>query len=169
MKTNASSTASAWGIKRCSCPCEVGTKITYGGSNLQLSMYKLHKRLAIVFLFYGNEIHTCFTVKDHIEDKIFKILYIISHNICNNIGPLLCQPLRSIRTIKSNRSMISFGRKHCKYDMHILGSTQHCRDNTINNTEIRQCCFDPTYFHAPFLCIAFKSFIDGKDYCTKFL
>ena len=30
------------------------------------------------FLFYGNEIHTCSTVKDHIEDKIFKILYIIS-------------------------------------------------------------------------------------------
>ena len=105
MKTNASSTASAWGIKRCICPCEVGTKITYGGSNLQLSMYKLHRRLVIgFFLFYGNEIHTCFTVKDHIEDKIFKILYIISHNICNNIGPLLCQPLRFIRTIKSNKT-----------------------------------------------------------------
>ena len=44
MKTNASSTASAWRIKRCICPCEVGTKITYGGSNLQLSMYKLHIR-----------------------------------------------------------------------------------------------------------------------------
>ena len=68
-----------------------------------------------------------------------------------------------------NRSMISVGRKHCKYDMHILGSTQHCRVNTINNTDIRQCCFDPTYFHAPFLCIAFKSFIDGKDYCSKCL
>ena len=32
------------GIKRCICQCEVSTKITYGGSNLQLSMYKLHKR-----------------------------------------------------------------------------------------------------------------------------
>ena len=41
---NASSTATAWGLKRCICPCEVGTKITYGGSNLQLSMHKLHKR-----------------------------------------------------------------------------------------------------------------------------
>ena len=41
------------------------------------------------FLFYGNEIHTCNTVKDHIEDKIFKILYIISHNIYNNKGTAL--------------------------------------------------------------------------------
>ena len=44
MKTNASSTASAWGIKRCICSCDVGTEITYCGSNLQLSMYKLHQR-----------------------------------------------------------------------------------------------------------------------------
>ena len=36
------------------------------------------------FLSYGNEIHTCAAVKEHIEDKIFKILYIISHNIYNN-------------------------------------------------------------------------------------
>ena len=28
----------------------------------------------LVLLFYGSEIHTCTTVKDHIEDKIFKIL-----------------------------------------------------------------------------------------------
>ena len=33
--------------------------------------------------------------------------------------------------------MVSFGRKHCKYDMHV-------------------------YFHASFLDIAFKSFIDDK-------
>ena len=89
MKTNASATASAWGIKRCFCPCEVGTKITY----LQLIMYKLHKRgqqwFLWLFLTYGNEIHTCATVKDHIEDKIFKIWYIISHNICNNRGTVL--------------------------------------------------------------------------------
>ena len=24
-----------------------------------------------------------------------------------------------------------------------MGSTQHCRNNAINNKEIRQCCFDP--------------------------
>ena len=35
--------------------------------------------------------------------------------------------------------MVSFERKHCKYDMHI-------------------------YFHASFLGIAFKSFIDDKDF-----
>ena len=82
MKTNASSTVSASGIKRCICPCEVGTKITYGGSNLQLSMYKLHK-ITIVFFYF---MATKATFKDHIEDKIFKILYIISHNIYNNRG-----------------------------------------------------------------------------------
>ena len=41
------------------------------------------------FLFYGSEIHTCATVKDHIEEKIFKILYIILHNIYNKRGTAL--------------------------------------------------------------------------------
>ena len=81
MKTNASSTTSAWGLKRCICPCEVGTKIAYGGSNLQLSLYKLHKGVQQFFLSYGNEIHTCATVKEHIEDKVFEILYMISYSI----------------------------------------------------------------------------------------
>ena len=127
MKTNTSSPASEWGIKRCICPCEVGTKITYGGSNLQLSMHKLHKsNQQLFFLFYGNEIHTCATVKDHIEDKILEILYIISHSIYN-IEALLYQPLRYICTFKSNRSMVSLGGKHCKYDMHISCTlSRHC-------------------------------------------
>ena len=38
--------------------------------------------------------------------------------------------------------MVSLGRKHCKYDIHI-------------------------YFHASFLGIAFKSFIDDKDYTAQ--
>ena len=38
--------------------------------------------------------------------------------------------------------MVSFGRKHCKYDMHI-------------------------YAHASFLVISFKSFIDDKDYTAQ--
>ena len=38
--------------------------------------------------------------------------------------------------------MISFGREHCKYDMH-------------------------KYFHASFLGIVFKSFIDDKDYTAQ--
>ena len=105
------------------------------------------------FLFYGNEIHTCATVKDHIKDKIFKILYFISHNIYN-YEALLYQPLRFILTFKSNRSMISFGKKHCKYDMHNSWG-QRNTVVTINNKEILQCCFDPTYFHSPFLDIAF--------------
>ena len=37
-----------------------------------------------MFLLYGNEFHTCATVKDHIEDKLSKILYIIPHKIYNN-------------------------------------------------------------------------------------
>ena len=41
------------------------------------------------FLSYGNEIHTCATVKEPIEDKIFKILNIISHIIYDNRGTAL--------------------------------------------------------------------------------
>ena len=96
-------------------------------------MYKLHKRLQQLFLSYGNEIHTCATVKEHIEDKIFKISYIISHNINNNRGTALSTS-KNYTYLSSNRSMISFGREHCKYDMHI-------------------------YLHASFLGIAFKYFI----------
>ena len=78
------------GIKRCIFSCGVSTKIAYGGSNLQLSMYKLHKRVSYCFfLSYDNEIHTCATVKEHVEDRIFKISYIISHNIYNNRGTAL--------------------------------------------------------------------------------
>ena len=142
MKTNASSTASAWGIKRCIFPCEVGTKITYGGSNLQLSMHKLHKRGQQLFFDF---LATKFTLV-LLSKIISKIQYsksCILYNITyTTIETLLYQPLRFILTLKSNRSIISFGRKHCKYDMH-------------NN------------FHASFLGIAFKFFIDGKEYCTK--
>ena len=82
-------------------------------------VYMTYEWSAIVFfLFYGNEIHTCATVKDHIKDKIFKILYMLYHIAYTTIEALLYQPLRFILTFKSNRSMISFGRKHCKYDMH---------------------------------------------------
>ena len=34
------------------CSCEVSTKIAYGGSNLQLSIYKLHKRAQLFFFIY---------------------------------------------------------------------------------------------------------------------
>ena len=144
METNASSTESAWGIKRCIYPCEVGTKITYGGSNLQLSMHKLHKRGQQLFF---DLMALKFTL-EQLSKIISKIRYsksCILYNITyTTIETLLYRPLRFILTLKSNRSMISFGRKHCKYDMH-------------------------NYFHASFLGIEFKSFIDGKDYCTKSL
>ena len=68
------------------------------------------KEFSNCFLSYGHKLHTCANVKEHIEDKIFKILYIISHNTYNYRD----QPLRFILTFKSNRSMVSFGRKHCK-------------------------------------------------------
>ena len=121
MKTDASSTASAWGIKRCICPCEVGTKIIYGGSNLQMSMYKLHKRgqQLFFFLFYGNEINSslCYCQRSYGRLRYSKscILYHITYAM---IEALLYQPLRCILTFKANRSMISFGTKQCKYDMH---------------------------------------------------
>ena len=119
MKTNASSTASAWGIKRCIFPCEVGTKITYGGSNLQLSMYKLHKRGQHCFF---EVMATKFTLV--LLPKIVSIIgysksCLLYHITYSTIEALFYQPLRFILCFKSNRSMISFGRKHCKYDMHI--------------------------------------------------
>ena len=145
MKTNASTTASAWGIKRCICPCEVGTKITFGGSNLQLSMYKLHKRRQQLFFFYFMATEFTLVLLSKIISKIrYSKSCILYHITYTTIEALLYQPLRFIVTFKSNRSMISFGMKHCKYDIYI-------------------------YFHASFPGIAFKSFIDGKDYCTKCL
>ena len=63
--------------------------MAYGGSNLQLSMYKLHKGGLQLFFDFFRRIHTCAKVKDHIEEKILKILYIISHNIYNNIDTAL--------------------------------------------------------------------------------
>ena len=44
------------------------------------------------------------------------ILYQIAYT---TIKALLYQPQRFILTFKSNRTMVSFGGKHCKYDMHI--------------------------------------------------
>ena len=140
MKTNASSTASAWGIKRCIYLCEVSTKIAYSGSKLQLSMYKLRKKVQFFYLMVTKFILML------LSKNISKIRYskscILYHITYTTIEALLYQPLRFILTFKSNRSMVSFGRKHCKYDMHI-------------------------YFHASFLGIAFQSFIDDKDYTAQ--
>ena len=78
-----------------------------------------------------------------LSNNISKIRYskscILYHLTYTTIEALLYQHLRFILTFKSNRGMVSFGRKHCNYDMHI-------------------------YFHASFLGIAFKSYIDNKDY-----
>ena len=117
MKTNASSTA--WGIKRCIRLCEVGTKITYGGSNLQLSVYKLHKNGQQLFFFYFMATKFTLVLLSKIISKIrYSKSCILYHITYTTIGVLFDQPLRFILTLKSNRSMISFGRKHCKYDMH---------------------------------------------------
>ena len=144
MKTNANSTASAWGIKRCTCPCEVGTKITYGGSNLQLSMYKLHKRGPQLFLFVFMATKFTLVLLSKIKSKIrYSKSCILYHITYTTKETLLFQPLRFILPFESKRSIISFGRKHCKYGMHIVGSTQHWHNNSINKEELRQSCFDP--------------------------
>ena len=81
-----------------------------------------------------------------LSNNISKIRYskscILYHITFTTIEALLYQPLRFILNFKSKRSIVSFGRKHCKYEMHI-------------------------YFHASFLGIAFKSFIDDKDYTAQ--
>ena len=81
-----------------------------------------------------------------LSKNILKIRYskscILYHITYTTIEALLYQPLRFILTFKSNRSMVSFESKHCKYDVHI-------------------------YFYAFFLIIAFKYFIDDKDYTAQ--
>ena len=81
-----------------------------------------------------------------LSKNILKIRYskscILYHITYTTIESLHHQPLRFILTFKSNRCMISFGRKHSKYDMNI-------------------------YLHASFLGIAFKYFIDDKDYTAQ--
>ena len=128
MKTNAGFTASAWGIKRCICPCEVGTKITYGGSNLHLSMCKLHKR-GKHFVYFMVTQFTLVLLSKIISKIRYSKSCILYHITYTAIEALLYQPLRFILTFKSNSSMISFGRKYCKYDMHnILACilSMHC-------------------------------------------
>ena len=70
-----------------------------------------------------------------------RVKHSTTESLCSHtaIEALLYQILRFMLTFTSNRSMISFGSEHCKYDMHII------------------------YFHASFLDIAFKSIIDDKD------
>ena len=119
------------GIKRCISPCEVGIKITYGVSNFQLRMYKLHMRgpqLFFFFYFMASKFTLVLLSKIILKIRYSKscILYHITYTI---IEALLYQPLRFIRTFKCNKSMISFGRKHYKYDIHHIRScilSRHC-------------------------------------------
>ena len=106
-------------------------------------MYKLHKRGQQLFF----DIMATKVTLELLSKIISKIRYskycILYHIQYTTIWVLLYQPLRFILTFKSNRSMISFGRKHCKYGMH--------------NMKVYI-----IYFYASFLGIAFKSFIGGK-------
>ena len=110
MKTNANSTASAWEIKQCICPCEEGTKITYGGSNLYLSMYKLHKRGQQLFFDFMETKFTLELLSEIISKTRYSKYCILYHITYTTIEALLYQPLRFILTFKKNRSMFSFGR-----------------------------------------------------------
>ena len=130
------------GIKRCICPCEVSTKIAYSGSNLQLSMYKLHKRVQQLFFYLMATKFILVLLSKNISKVRYSKSCILYHITYTTIEALLYPPLRFILTFKRNTSMISFGRENCKYDMHI-------------------------YFHASFLCMTYKSFIDDKDYTAK--
>ena len=104
-------------------------------------MYKLHKRGQQLFFDF---MATKFTLEllSKIIPKVryskYRILYHITYTT------MVYQPLKFILTFKSNRSMISFGRKHCKYDIHNMKVYSRIM-----------------YYHASFLGITFKSFIDG--------
>ena len=124
-------------------PMWLSTKIAYGGSNLQLNTYKLHtwKSSAIVFYLMVTKFILVLLSKNISKIRYLKscILY---HLTYTTIEALLYQPLRFILPFKSNKSIVSFGRKHYKYDMH-------------------------RYFHASFLGIAFSSSIDYKGYTAQ--
>ena len=113
-----------------------------------LSVYKLHERGQQLFSGFMATKFTLVLLSKIISKIRYSKSCILYHITYATKEALLYQPLRFILTFKSNRSMISFGRKHCKYDMH--------------NMKVYI-----IYFHASFLGIACKSFIDGKDYCTS--
>ena len=121
MKTNASSTESALGIKWCIFPCEQSTKFAYAVSKLQKNKYKLHKQVQQLFFYL---MITKFIIV-LLSKSISKIRYskscIVYHITYTTIEALLYQPQRFILTFKShrNRSRVSFGGKHRKYDMYI--------------------------------------------------
>ena len=106
-------------------------------------MYKLHERGQQLFFDF---MATKFRL-ELLSKIISKIRYskccILYHITYTTIEALLYQPLRLILFFKSKRSMISLGMKHCKYDMH--------------NMKVYI-----IYFHASFLGIAFKSFMQTK-------
>ena len=60
-----------------------------GGGGKPILSHPSNKRGLQLFFDFLRRIHTCAKVKDHIEEKIFKILYILSHNIYNNIDTAL--------------------------------------------------------------------------------
>ena len=113
-------------------------------------MYKLQRRgQQLLFDFMASKftLELLSKIISQIRYSKYCILYHITYT---TIEAPLYQPLRSILTFKSNRSVITFGRKHCKYDLH--------------NMKVYI-----IYFHASFLGIAFKFYIDGKEYCIKCL
>ena len=130
------------GIKRCIFSCGVSTKIAYGGSNLQLSMYKLHKRVSYCFFYLMTTKFILVLLSKNMSKIGYSKSRILYHITYTTIEALLYQPIRIILTFESNRIIIYFGRRHCKYDMHIC-------------------------FHASFLCTAFKSFVDDKDFTAQ--
>ena len=119
MKTNDSSTASVWEIKQCICPREVSTKIKYGGSNLQLSMYILHKEVQQLFFYIMVMKYILVLLSNNISEIRYSKSCISYHITYTTIEAQLHQPLRVILTFIGNRRMVSFGEKHCKYNMHI--------------------------------------------------
>ena len=115
-------------------------------------MYKLHKRGPQLFFFVFMATKFTLVLLSKIISKVRYSKSCISYHITyTTMEALLYQLLRVILTFESKSSIISFGRKHCKYGMHIVGSTQHWHNYSIKNKELRQCCFDPiiyTFMHS---------------------
>ena len=109
MKTKASSTASAWGIKRCICPCAVSTLIACGGSNLYLSIHTCTnyiKRVQQLFFYTKATKLILVLLSKNIAEIRYSKFCILYHITYTTIEALLYQPLRFILTFTRNRSMM---------------------------------------------------------------
>ena len=97
----------------------LSTNIAYAGSKLQKNKYKLHKQVQQLFFYLMITKFILVPLSKSISRIRYSQSCILYHITYTTKEALLFQPQRFIPTFKSNRSRVSFGGKHRKYDMYI--------------------------------------------------